>query len=210
MFCSQAGPSFLFGITAGQLGDPRLAWVLWVVTVFSALSVAWLIPGEPDRPFEAPEPGSVTLVKSMNIAIRAMSGVCGWVVIFSVLLTYLKTWFLRLFPEEIQILFCGLLELTNGCLMLPGVEDLHLRFLLAVVMVNFGGICVWMQTATVAEGLRIKRYLYGKLLQTVFAVLYTLILLGNIWPIFPLVMVLTRRKLLKSRKSSSIPVEFGV
>ena len=39
MFCSQAGPSFLFGIVAGQLDNVRYIWILWAIQLLSALSV---------------------------------------------------------------------------------------------------------------------------------------------------------------------------
>lgn len=210
MFCSQAGPSFLFGITVGQLGDVRLAWLLWAVIIFSALSVAWLIPGNSEKQPISNQPQKITLTEAMGASVRAMAGVCGWVMIFNVLISFLKRWILWLFPAEIQVLLCGLLELTNGCLMLPAVENLQLRFLLAAVTLNFGGVCVWMQTASVAEELSLTRYFWGKLLQTGFAVLYTLIFLGYIWFMVPLFMLIACRKLLKSRKSSSIPVKIGV
>lgn len=210
MFCSQAGPSFLFGITAGQLGKTRLVWLLWAVTLLSALSVAWLIPGDSEKDAKNIPAKKVTLTEAMNTSVRAMAAVCGWVVVFNVLMFFLNSRFLRFLPGEIQVLFCGLLELTNGCLMLSSVENLQIRFLLAAVMVNFGGVCVWMQTASVAEGISLKRYLWGKLLQTGFALLYSLVFYGHTWLMIPLLFLICGRILLKSGKSSSIPVKYGV
>lgn len=210
MFCSQAGPSFLFGITAGQLGYTHLTWLLWIVLLLSALSVAWLIPGSTEVYAKTISAKNQTLTETMGASVRAMAWVCGWVVVFSVLMDFLKRWFLWLLPETFQVLLCGLLELTNGCLMLGSVQNPLLRFLIAAVMLNFGGLCVLMQTASVSEGLSLGRYVLGKLLQTGFAVLYTLAFMG--YPYFLLVVFLLffGRKLINGRNSSSIPMKLGV
>lgn len=210
MFCSQAGPSFLFGITAVQLESTHLGWFLWLIILLSSLSVAWLIPGNPHNFVKPNDPPKRTLTEAMTASIRAMSAVCGWVVIFNILMTFLRKCFLWILPLEIQVLFSGLLELTNGCLTLGSVENIRIRFLLAVIMLNFGSICVWMQTASVAQGLSLRRYFLGKLLQTGFAVLYTLILMGYLWFLPFAFLIFFGRKLIKTRNSSSIPLKLGV
>jgi hypothetical protein len=116
----------------------------------------------------------------MYSALKAMGAVCGWVIIFSVIIRFLKDWVLWVFPEEFQILLCGMLELTSGCLMLREMESTAVRFLLASVMLNFGGLCVLLQTVSVTSGLKIKNYFLGKMMQTGFAFLYACLFLG-IW-----------------------------
>ena len=210
MFCSQAGPSFLFGITAGQLGNAHLTWLLWIVLLLSALSVAWLIPGSVEAVSRKNPTKNQTLTETMGASVRAMAWVCGWVVVFSVLMAFLKRWLFWLLPEELQVLLCGLLELTNGCLMLGSVQNPLLRFLIAAVMLNFGGLCVLMQTASVSEGLSLGRYVLGKLLQTGFAVLYTLAFMGYPYLLLVVFLIFFGRKLINGRNSSSIPMKLGV
>ncbi|MBR6596001.1 MAG: hypothetical protein IKK72_05480 [Oscillospiraceae bacterium] len=210
MFCSQAGPSFLFGITAGQLEKPHLVWLLWIILLLSALSVAWLFPAGSDFPKGKTEAKKMTLTDAMYASIKAMASVCGWVVVFSVLMAFLKRWFLWLLPESAQVLLCGLLELTNGCLMLENVQNPLQRFLIASVMLNFGGLCVLMQTASVTEGLSLGRYILGKLLQTVFAVLYALAFMGHPYLLLVVFLLFFGRKLLNDRNNSSIPIKLGV
>lgn len=210
MFCSQAGPSFLFGITAGQLRNGHLAWLLWIILLLSALSVAWLIPGSTEAVSRKNPTKNQTLTQTMNASLKAMAWVCGWVVVFSVLMAFLKRWFLWLLPDSLQILLCGLLELTNGCLMLESVESPLLRFLIASVMLNFGGVCVLMQTASIAEGLSLRRYILGKILQTSFAVLYTLAFMGHPYLLLVVFLLFIGRKLINCRNNSSIPMKLGV
>lgn len=210
LFCSQAGPSFLFGITAGQLEKPHLAWLLWIILLLSALSVAWLFPGHTESAPEKRDAKKMTLTDAMYASIKAMAVVCGWVIIFSVLMAFLKRWILWLVPGNFQILICGLLELTNGCLMLKAVENSLLRFLIASVMLNFGGICVLMQTASVTEGLSLRRYFLGKTLQTGFAILYTLAFMGYPALLLVIFLIFFCRNLINSRNTSSNPAKLGV
>lgn len=209
-FCSQAGPSFLFGMAATQMGSPSYGWLLWGIQILSAISVAWILPRKefPGRKISEHKP--IRWNDAMGSAIQAMASVCGWVIVFSVVIQFLKRWILWLLPESAQILVCGLLELTNGCLMLSGVENVPLRFLLAVIMMNFGGICVFMQTSSVAEGLDPAGYFLGKCLQTLFAILLAFIWIGYLWALIPIFFAFSMRILPFSRKRGSIPQKIGV
>lgn len=189
MFCSQAGPSFLFGIAAAQLDGAASGWMLWGIQLLSAWSVAWIFPVPR---VSSPVQKSMRRVKwndIMRSSLLAIGSVCGWVVAFSVVIHFLNRWVLWILPETLQVLICGMLELTNGCLMLSTVSDSQVRFLLAAVMLNFGGLCVVMQTASVAQGLDLRQYLLGKFTQTLFSVLFTLIFCGHFAFLIPLVIV---------------------
>lgn len=191
MFCSQAGPSFLFGIAGAQLGGS--GWTLWGIQILSALAVAWLVPGACEIRNSLQKTHPVSWNSAMRSALFAMASVCGWVVIFNVVIRFLSRWVLWLLPEIVQLLVCGLLELTNGCLLLSSITDPRLRFLLAVVMLNFGGICVLVQTASVARELDLRGYLVGKLLQTGFALLLALAIQGQFVAVIPLLFVFSLR-----------------
>ena len=187
MFCSQAGPSFLFGIAAAQLGGAASGWMLWGVQLTSAWAVSFLFPLPPEHSPIGRDIRTVKWNDIMRNSLLAIGSVCGWVVAFSVVIRFLQRWILWILPETLQILICGMLELTNGCLMLSSVADPRLRILLAVAMLNFGGACVVMQTASVAQGLDLRRYLLGKITQTVFSVLFTLALWGHFAFLIPLI-----------------------
>ena len=112
--------------------------------------------------------------------------------------------------EIAQVLLSGLLELANGCLKLSAVENVATRFLVAAEMLNFGGICVLMQTASLIQGLDIRYYLLGKLMQTGFAVCYSLAFLryyGALIPVFAVFLLASGRNPVKR---SSIPANVGV
>ena len=207
MFCSQAGPSFIFGILSAQFPDAKYGWLLWTVQLLSAMTVAafsYPVSAAGSNPNEY---RSVALPEAMKKATAACASVCGWVVLFRVILGYVSQISL---PEPWNILLSGILELTNGCLNLWAVEDLSTRFLLAAVMLNFGGVCVILQTASVAAGLNLKHYLFGKLLQTFFSILYSLCFLGHFGALIPIFFgfLLFRRPI--PAKKSSISAGVGV
>ena len=209
-WCSQAGPSFIFGIAASQFPHMVYGWALWGIQILSALTVKYfLCPSIRSMP-EKDRSGSPNLSSSMNTALQAMASVCGWVILFRVILGFLDRWFFFLLPDTEKILISGLLELTNGCLMLQRIDDLRLRFLLCLLFLNFGGFCVVLQTLSVAENLDIRYYLAGKGLQCLFALCYGC-LLFDIWAgILPISLIWLGRILRKVRKNSSNPAPVGV
>lgn len=209
-FCSQAGPSFLFGMVALQFPEAKYPWLLWLIQILSALTVAHMIPqcAQSDREPRAKAP--ISMAKAMKKAVAAMASVCGWVVIFRVVIGFVKRWVLWLLPETAQILICGLLELTNGCLMLSQIPDIPARFLMAVLMLNFGGFCVFLQTQSVAAVLDIRRYWLGKLLQAGFSLCYAAVFLGIWWALIPALLAIACTFAQNKRKNSSIPLAVGV
>lgn len=180
-FCNQPGPAFLFGMIAPCLGSQKFAWILWGIILLSAWGVSCLhVPSKSqvvllDKP--APSIAAV-----MTRGIRTMSCVCGWVLLFRVVFQFLNRWILWLFPEYLRVALSGILELSSGCAELSRLIDPEWRFILAAIVLSFGGFCVLMQTASVLEDLPIQVYLRGKLLQTVFSgILACTAVYGSFW-----------------------------
>lgn len=169
-FCSNAGPAFFFGMLQPLFRNKILCWVLWGIHIISAMLVGILMP----NPTEAKTnvlPSDRSFSEALQIAVRAMATVCGWVVLFRMLLLFLQRWFLWMLPQPVQVLFSGLLELTNGCILLQTIDSEAFRFCAAACLTAFGGICVTMQTASVIQGLSLRSYIWGKLLQTFISLL---------------------------------------
>lgn len=205
-FCNNAGPSFLFGILAPLFPDPRAAWVLWAIHLGSAILVAKLFPSD-TAPAASGPARQTSLSDAMNHALRVMGTICGWVVLFRVVIAFLTRWVFFLLPIEIQAMLTGMLELTNGCFQLPMVESAELRFLLGTGMLSLGGLCVTMQTRSVTEGLSLRFYFMGKGLQWVFSLLLCGCLLRRglfliITPLFYFV--------LAHKKRAGIPAPAGI
>lgn len=168
-FCNNAGPAFIFGIAGCQFSQKWMGWLLWGIHILSALLTA--------RVLRRPHTGAASVVprtplslsEALEKALRVMASVCGWVVLFRVVIAFLEKWLLWRAPETDKVLCSGLLELSNGCLMLGSIENTGLRMILCSLFLAFGGLCVTMQTISVTPGIRRTNYFLGKLCQTAFS-----------------------------------------
>ena len=197
VFCNNCGPAFLFGIGGVLFHDGKIPWLIFTIHVLSAISVALMLPGEPGRC--ACEKRSVpTAVQALWQSVRSVAGVCGWVVLFRTALTVLERWLLWYFPKELQVILSGILELSNGCISLADISNIKLRFLLCICFLSFGGLCVTMQTYSVADGLDTRLYFPGKVLQTIVGLFLGLLLCSPKWSVIPgsliLILVIFLRK----------------
>lgn len=177
-FCSNAGPSFLFGIGAAVLQEIRACWLLWCIHIFSALIVGRMTPPENENRVSVIQSCPISITDAVNKAIRVMASVCGWVVLFRTLLAFFQRWFIWMIPEAAEYLISGLLELANGCTSLSNISSIGLRFQLFSVMLGFGGLCVALQTHSVltGSGLSIRTYFPGKIAQTAVSYLLCVII----------------------------------
>lgn len=208
-FCNNAGPSFLFGMASVMFPQNWMAWALWGIHIVSAIITARFIPGK--RSCESKIPlQNVSLPNALRSAVSAMASVCGWVVFFRVMIAFLNRWILWMIPKSWQVLAIGILELSNGCMQLPQISDVGLRFIVCSGMLAFGGLCVMMQVSSAAQGLSLKCFFIGKLIQTAVSIVLSWafvsgesIIFGFLFLLFPLVFM-------NYRKNGSIPGQAGV
>ncbi len=181
-FCSNAGPAFLFGLTAGCFSTPAAPWVLWGIHIAAALLTASLLPGKRRGRTALALGAPVSPRQALNRALSAMATVCGWVILFRVILAILRRWCLWLLPAPAQVALAGALELVGGCCALTEIPREGLRFLILSGLLAFGGLCVGMQTVSVTGSLGLGWYLPGKGLQTLFSLLLAQIALPFLYP----------------------------
>lgn len=166
-FCNNCGPSFLFGVVAPFFPNPGYAAVLMVISVLSAIFVGLLWKEGEVTCSDVPEITPVTLPKAVKQALTSMANVCTWIVLGKIAVLFLNRFIPQSLPVSIKITLTGLLELTNGCLALGKIDDLTIRFLVAAIMIPFGGVCVAMQISSIcAEAdLSVQNYIPQKLMQ---------------------------------------------
>ena len=169
-FCNLAGPAFLFGIVSGKFTSAYVAWALWGIHILSAILVSIVLPGRCTDNGVLKPGKTLTVTNALQRSLRIMAGVCGWIIVFRVILAFLERWFLWFLPPTVQAAIEGVLELSNGCCDLRIIGSEGLRFIVSAGMLAFGGLCVFMQTASVTEGLSLETYFNGKLLQVLFSV----------------------------------------
>lgn len=208
-FCCNAGPAFLFGMVAPLFPPGNSSWILWGIHITAALLIGFFHPGKSEETAKLPVSENVNLSLSLMEAIKVTAQVCGWILVFRVLLAFLSQWFLWILPEWLQVTLTGFLELSNGCLDLAAVKSEPIRFLLCSAMLSFGGCCVALQTRSVTQGLNLGGYYLGKLLHTVLSLLLSSMYLGLLSPLwllaFPFAAVCK-----KNIKNSSIPATHRV
>lgn len=167
-FCNNAGPSFIFGFLPLVLSNTVRIWQVWLIHIGSAVLAGTILCNTEEQ---ASHPVTMKKAPVMGTAVRAMALICGWVILFRVLVGFLERWFLWRLPTLFSVILIGALEVTNGCVHLRDIPDEAFRTILCSGMLSFGGLCVHMQTMTVLQGLSIKNYWEGKLLQTLCSLL---------------------------------------
>lgn len=170
-FCSNAGPSFLFGIAAAAFTEQWMPWILWLNHILSAIITGILLPGKPSSSICLNTKEPMTLPQAIEQAVRIMAKVCAWILLFRVVLVFCDRWFLWLFTREVSSIFTGILELANGCLQLKQIACTGLRFIVCSGILSFGGLSVAMQTLSVTGEFGFGMYLQGKIIQTAVSVL---------------------------------------
>lgn len=184
-FCNNAGPAFIFGICAKQFHSALAGWGLWLIHILSAVIAGILLPQSgQSRRQRSPTPANGKKLSVFEASVKSMAYVCGWVLLFRIVIGFLRRWVMWLFPTGIQVLLCGILELTNGCAELYKLDDDTIRFLLCVCMLNFGGLCVGMQTIAVTSSLKAGWHFPGKLLQAIIGAVICMVIYlfqRNLW-----------------------------
>lgn len=175
-FCSNAGPSFLFGILGAKFPDFWMLWTLWGIHILSAVAVGIILPRHENLSQGPTTSSPVTLTQSLKKAVVTMGYICGWVVLFRIILSFLDRWFLWLLPVDVRVGIYGLFELANSCCSMELVASCGMRFILTSAVLAFGGVCVTMQTASVTDRLGMGMYLPGKLLQTCISIFLSMII----------------------------------
>ena len=160
--CNNAGPAFILGIAGyGVFQSAAAGWALYAIHAVSALALYGLFSrGTAVAAVRrTPPPFAVVFVEAVRSGVAAMANICGFVVLFLVMLRLLTT-----YGGVTHPLLLGAVELTNGILALPNTAD---GFVMAAALLGWGGLSVHCQAAAVLEGsgLRLVPYLLAKLVQ---------------------------------------------
>ncbi len=168
-FCNNAGPAFLFGMV-GRLFPVYAVWILWLIHILSAIFVGIVTSKKSKDKCSNIQSKPTSVPIALNSSLKIMGNICGWVVIFRIIIGFFDRWFLWLAPRELQTAICGLLELSNGIISAEFITHDGLRFILCAAILSFGGLCVSMQTLSVTGEVGFGNYFPGKMLQCIFSV----------------------------------------
>lgn len=180
-FCNNAGPAFIFGMLGPMFSAWYIPWTLWGIHIAGALLAALMLSGE--LSCSQISKNKNTFHNIFRQSIVNIATVCGWVIIFRIIIGFCSRWFLWIMPTTAQVLLSGILELSNGCVSMLQIPNEGLRFILAGFMLSFGGLCVMMQTKSVTSGLGFGSYFPGKAIQLLFTITACCILQRLLFPL---------------------------
>lgn len=169
-FCSNAGPAFVFGVLGSMFESRWVSWLIMLILVASSIITGAILPKIPVKENSCIKSNDSSFIKIFERSVRSIAFVCGWVILFRVLLTFVNRWFMWMLPETIRIVFTGILELSNGCLELREIDNTGLRLIISSGLLSFGGLCIFLQTASVTGDLGLGDYFPGKILQSLISI----------------------------------------
>ena len=178
-FCNNSGPGFFIGIVGGVIFHSTTAGiVLYLCHIFSSV-LCGMFNAEPKthaqirRIQQKNVPFSELILSSIGDTCTVLLQLCGMIVAFSLISTYLRLLRLSSLPEIVEALLLGTLELTTGILHLSGSAS---SFAAAAFIMSWGGLCVHMQAKNlwVKAGLTVRGYYSAKLMQGFLSALFAL------------------------------------
>lgn len=181
-FCNNSGPGFFIGVVGGVIFRSASAGLaLYLCHILSAFLCGFLF-SEPKqqiavrRTVQTSAPLSELFLCSIADTCTVLLQLCGMILAFSLVSTYLNLFHISDLPETVQAFLLGSLELTTGILHL---SDSSVSFVCAAFLMSWGGLCVHMQAKNlwVRAGLKIRGYFTAKLLQGCFSALFALVYL---------------------------------
>ena len=165
-YCNNSGPAFIFGITAMLFPNAYIPFILWGIQILSAILTGYLLPRPEYVKLQKREPQRYTVADALKKSIYTCAIVCGWIILFRIILSYISVLFTEKTGITARTLSTGFLELSNGCLQLAQIPSVSLRFTLCSTLLSFGGLCVMFQTASAVQDLGLGFYIPGKIIQT--------------------------------------------
>lgn len=194
-------------VGVAMLGNYKIGWILLASHILASLAVGYCFRfWKKDKfdinfrerkfnsqlaPIKVSDIGEI-LGNAIKKSIMSLLSIGGFIVLFSVILSILETsGIMNIFtntlyplgiPKDISVsTLTGIIELTNGLNLTSALYDTLPTFTLLLIsfLLGFGGISVLFQVYSIIskENISIRPYFYGKLLQGIFSVIFTFLLI---------------------------------
>lgn len=215
-FTNNSGPLFIIGsVGISMFGNSTIGFLLFISHLLSSITVGIIFRFWKYNTKYSSVPNSSYVNSKNNISLSNLGGIIGnsisnsintilliggFVVLFSVIISILKTsQLLDILSNCIKPLFTllnipvefsnglisGFLELTNGLNIICNIptKKLSISIIIASFLLGLGGISILLQvwSAIAKTDLSIKPYILGKLLHASFSAFYTFIFLNSFY-----------------------------
>ena len=152
-FCINAGPAFIIGaVGTGIIGSKKLGYILFVSHIISSIIMGLFFKEKKKISIKKSSKNTTDLiltdcfVNSVSEASAMIIGICGYVILFSVIGAYFG--YLSKTAAFFKY-FSLFLEVTNG---VSQKENIYLiSFLL-----GFSGLCIWFQILSAGKNIKIN------------------------------------------------------
>ncbi len=178
-FCNNPSPIYMLSYVAlYSLDSTAYRLPVLLITYFSIIATAVFMHlamhgfrhpqhgNLPVRIQETPEPQPGSFFdRCMMTAFELLVKVGGYMILFSMLSQCLRQ--LPFIPSPVLCITAGLMEQTTGLKLLKELSfSTDIKFILALLFINFGGFSITAQTYSVirSQGLSVKIYVAGKIL----------------------------------------------
>lgn len=179
VFTNNAGPIFILGtIGIGMYSSAKIGFLLYLVHIISSITIG-IIFGRLYKNRYRNSASSIYMdfstfgeivSNSIRKAFYTLSTVCGFVILFSLVISMIQASGILDIINNILIqnLILGLLEITSGISLISGIESANLliKLLFTSFLLGTGGISVLLQVWSVIadSDLSIKPYFIAKIL----------------------------------------------
>ena len=184
LFCSNAGPAFIFGVIGETVFQSKAAaMLLWMIHLIGALLIGLLFRPKqpPSSPIGSKLPIGISkgcdLVSSVTKAGSDTIRICTFIILFSIVVSFIEAFMPTMFktPLFAPLLF-GLIELAGPTAHFRYIPQ-HTAFILLSILLAWNGCCVHLQVRSILakNGLSMKKYFTGKLLHMLLSLLLSLV-----------------------------------
>lgn len=195
---SNCSPIFILGaVSISMLNNTFYGYILLIANYLSIIIIGLLtknkkpVNGNPVKIFSSPKSFGEVLTTSLEGSLKTTITIGAFIVIFSVLISIIKSnaligivihnleLYLNLTKNTLYSLFLGLIEITNGCKLISTSNiNIHLKLSIISFLCSFSGLSIITQVSsfTVSSKVSIIRYSLFKALQGLISFFITYLL----------------------------------
>ncbi len=176
-FCVNAGPGFIvMAVGNGLLQNKKLGFILLISHIISSFVICLLsgkIKNEEKNKNKKISPAD-NFVLSAGESAGAVISICGFVILFGVITSYIEYYSQYFYVLKPLIYIC---EVTSA---VTKTDNIYL----IAFLLGFSGICIWCQILSVGKAIKINitNFIFYRLLHGILSSVFTFIIL-KIYPV---------------------------
>ena len=189
-FCNNSGPLFIIGcIGASMYQNRQIGIILYIIHIISSVLVGVILSffirrtnhfAQSDINISVSKPLAVIIKEAISGSVNNILLVCGFTVIFSVVISSLKPFW---GDGLLSLLTSGIIEISSGTKNIAvSALPLDMRLAITSALIGFGGISVYLQVASFVSDTNLSTafYIVGKALQALISLVISLFVFKNI------------------------------